>query len=59
MVIFGINFPLRENYAGPRKIDDYRCTTTNPPQCNDNIIVLKIALRHSVSVITNFVILKA
>ena len=39
-----------------RKIE-YRCTTTNLPLYNDTIIVLKIALLHSLSVITNFVIL--
>ena len=37
---------------------EYRCTTTNLPVCNGTIIVLKIALLHSVSVITNFVIRK-
>jgi len=31
---------------------------TNLPLCNDTIIVLKIILLHSVSVITNFVVLK-
>jgi len=37
---------------------EYRCTTTNLPECNDTIIVLKITVLHSVSVITNFVIPK-
>jgi len=37
---------------------EYRCTTTNLPACNDTIIILKILLLHSVSVITNFVIPK-
>ena len=37
---------------------EHRCTTTNLLLCNDTIIVLKIILRHSVSVITNFVIPK-
>ena len=37
---------------------EYRCTTTNLPLCNDTMTVLKITLLHSVSVITNFVILK-
>ena len=37
---------------------EHRCTTTNFPLCNDTIIVLKIILLHSVSVITNFVIPK-
>ena len=33
---------------------EHRCTTTNLPLCNDTIIVLKIIMLHSVSVITNF-----
>jgi len=37
---------------------EYWCTTTNLPLSNDTIIVLKITLLHSVSVITNFVISK-
>ena len=37
---------------------EHRCTITNLPLCNDTIIVLKIVLLHSVSVITNFVISK-
>jgi len=37
---------------------EYKCTTTNLPACNDTVIVLKITLLHSVSVITNFVIPK-
>ena len=37
---------------------EHRCTTTNLPVCNDIIIVFKITLLHSVSVITNFVIPK-
>jgi len=35
-----------------------RCTTTNLHLCNDTIIVLKITLLYSVSVISNFVIPK-
>ena len=35
---------------------EHRCTTTNLPLCNDTIIVLKLILLHSVSVMTNFVI---
>ena len=35
---------------------EHRCTTTNLLACNNAIIVLKITLLHSVSVITNFVI---
>jgi len=34
------------------------CTTTNLPLCNDTIILLKITLLHSVSIITNFVVPK-
>ena len=37
---------------------EYRPTTGNLPLCNGTIIVLKIALLHSVSVITNFMIPK-
>jgi len=37
---------------------EYWCTTTNLPLSNDTIIVLKITLLHSISVITNFVISK-
>jgi len=36
----------------------YTYTTRNFPLCNGTIIVLKISLLHSVSVITNFVIPK-
>jgi len=50
-----INLSLRENFGGPQKKLNM-CTTTNIPVCNDTIIVLKITLLHSVSVITNFVI---
>jgi len=37
---------------------EHRCTTTNLPLCKGTIIVLKITLLHSFSVITNFVIPK-
>jgi len=37
---------------------EYRCTTKNLPLCNGTVIVMKITLLHSVSVITNFVIPK-
>ena len=37
---------------------EYRCTTSNLPLCNDTVIVLKITLFYSVSVVTNFVIPK-
>jgi len=49
-------FAPKENFWGSTEKFEYRCTTTNLPACNDTIIVLKIALLHSVSVITNFVI---
>ena len=54
---FGINLSLRENHGVNRKLE-YRCTTINLPLWNDTLIVLKITLFHSVSVITNFVIPK-
>jgi len=50
--IFGINFPLRENPGVHRK-SYIQVTTTDLPLCNDAITVLKIKLRHSVSVITS------
>ena len=34
------------------------CTTTNLPLCNNTIVVLKIMLLNTVSIITNFVIQK-
>jgi len=37
---------------------EYRCTTRNLPLCSGTMIVLKITLLHSVSVITIFVISK-
>ena len=37
---------------------EYNWTTRNTLLCNDTIIVLKITLLHSVSVITNLVISK-
>jgi len=45
-------------FWGSREKVKYSCTTTNLPLCNDTIIVLKITLLNSVSVITNFVIPK-
>ena len=58
MVTVGINLPLRKNSGGRQKKLNIGavCTTTNPPLCNDTIIVLKITLLHSFSVITNFII---
>jgi len=57
MIIFGINLPLRKNSGVDRK-NEYRCTTTILPLCNDTIIVLKITLLHNISIIKNFVITK-
>ena len=59
IAIFGINLPLRKNPArGSIEKFEYRCTTRNLLLCNSTIIVWKITLLHSVSVITNFVIPK-
>jgi len=59
IAIFGINLPLRKNPArGSIEKLEYRCTTRNLLLCNSTIIVLKITLLYSVSVITNFVIPK-
>ena len=49
--------PKGKLWGSTEKVE-YRRTTTNLPACNDTIIVLKITLIHSVSVITNFVIPK-
>jgi len=51
-------FATARKFWGSTEKVEYRCTTTNIPVCNDTIIVLKITLLHSVSVITNFVIPK-
>jgi len=58
MVIFGKKFAPREKFLGSVGKLEHRCTTTNLPLCNGTIIVLKLKLLHSVSVITNFVIPK-
>jgi len=58
MVIFLVKIATQEKFWGSIGKLEHRCTTTNLPLCNDTIIVLKIVLLHSVSVITNFVILK-
>ena len=64
MVIFGIKLKLKfatqEKFWGSIGKLERRCTNTtiNLPVCNDTIIVLKLILLHSVSVITNFVIPK-
>ena len=57
MVIFGKNCPQEKFWRSIGKLEHW-CTTTNLPLCSDTIIVLKIILLHSVSVITNFVIPK-
>jgi len=49
--------PVGKFWGSIEKVE-YRCTTTNLPLCNDTIIVLKITLLHSVSIITIFVIPK-
>ena len=51
-------FASGEKFWGSIRKLEHRCTTTNLPLCNDTIIVLKIILLPSVSVITNFVIPK-
>jgi len=58
MVILSKISPLEKKFWGSIGKLEHRCTTTNLPLCNDTIIVLKIILLHSVSVITNFVIPK-
>jgi len=59
IAIFGINLPLRKNRGGPyRNLNIDSCTSRNLPLCNGTIIVLKISLLYSVSVITNFQIAK-
>jgi len=55
---FWYKFTHVGKFCGSTEKVEYRCTTTNLPVCNDTIIVLKITLLHSVSVITNFVIPK-
>ena len=49
---------IREKFWGSIGKLEHRCTTTNLPLCNDIIIVLKITLLHSISVIANLVITK-
>ena len=55
MVIFGKKFAPHGKFWGSIGKLEYSCTTTHLPLCNDTIIVLKIILLHTVSVITNFV----
>ena len=50
--------PKKKSKGSIEKLE-YRCTTRNLPICNGTIIVLKITLLHSVSVITIFVIPKS
>jgi len=56
--IFWYKFAPRKKFWGSIEKLEYRCRTTNLPLCNGTIIIVKIKLLHSVSVITNFVILK-
>ena len=56
--IFWYKFAATGKYRGSTEKFVYRCTTTNLLLCTDTIIVLKITLLYSVSVITNFVIPK-
>jgi len=58
IAIFGINLPLRKKSMESIEKLEYGCTTKNLHLCNGTIIVLKITLLHSVSVITNFAIPK-
>jgi len=55
---FLYKFAPKKKSRGSMEKFEYRCTTRNLPLCNCTIIVLKIILLHSVSVITNFVIPK-
>ena len=55
---FLYKFAPKEKFKGATEKVGYKCTTTSLPLCNDTIIVLKITLFHSVSVITNFIIPK-
>ena len=57
-VNFWYKFAPKEKFWGFTDKVKYRCTTTNLPVSNDTIIVLKITLLHSVSIITNFIIPK-
>ena len=58
VVICGINLPPNAKFWGSAEKVEHRCTTTNLPACNGTIIVLKVTLIYSVSVITNFIIPK-
>jgi len=58
IAFFGLKFAPKKKSRGSIEKLEYRCITRNLPLCNGTIIVLKITLLHSVSVITNFVIPK-
>jgi len=55
---FWYNFAPKKKSRGSIEKFEYWCTTRNLPLCNGTIIVLKISLLHSVSIVTNFVIPK-
>jgi len=53
---FWYEFAPEGKFWGSTEKVKYRYTTTNLPLCNDTIIVLKITLLHSISIIADFVI---
>ena len=55
---FRYKFAPKKKSRGSIEKLQYRCTTRNLSICNGTIIVLKIAVIHGVSVITNFLIPK-
>jgi len=55
---FWYKFAHKKKSRGSIEKLEYKCTTRNLPLCNGTIIVLKITLLHSVSIITNFIIPK-
>jgi len=55
---FWYKFAPKKKSRGSIEKLEYMCTTRNLPLCNGTIIVLKMTLLHSVSVIKNFVIPK-
>jgi len=55
---FWYKFAPKKKSRGFVEKNKYRCTTRNHPLCNGTIIVLKISLLHSISIITNFLIPK-
>jgi len=58
MVIFDIHLPLRENSGGAQKKLNIGVQLQKVFMCHDAIIVLKITLLRSISIITIFVIPK-